>query len=1102
VKGENSMLRKKCVGIMLAAFLTLANFAPTYAGNYKDAGLKSDANLKSRNTGYEVTQAAGTEQTYTVTFDSLRKGRYNGIKTKEVKAGEKAGESGFKEHLMGAVNENFLYWTVDGEKVDPVEYAVNKDTTFKAEYKTVAIVSDFDITLQAETDEDYDKLMKMDAGELLKLEYVSGIGDYTNEDLNIIMKRTSTAEAKKMVTYRPFDTSARLQKLPEGTYKLTVSGLDADLEYGVEDKDTGGFLPHNQGGSFTFRPSEDNKVLDFDLKFENYTSRAGMLVSVKAKQEKALVKFAFNQDDTGIDIPESQEIAIGDSLKLPGLSNEVTDKYSFLGWDTDGNGEADADPGQSFKVEENTTITGIWEHNIGKIGFVFHTKEFTGDSWQNRTHEVVKDLTGYNVILKDESGKSIERAETTSTGKIFFDKLPKGNYTFELEVPQNVKVKKNVDGNESASQEKVVPFEGQIIALPHFQRNLSMEKLIFVEVEENFTVTIDPNGGTIKEDYRTATVEKGSTYTLPSYFKSEIAKEGYTIAGYDVEGTLKDKQGKELKEIKPYGKEYIPESDVVLKAKWEKTAGEVVILLTDGHPAEQKDKYTLKLVSGDGDEYSFTSNSYSTDGTRTWRAKGVPNGEYELKIEGLTGKYVAEASGVGGSEFLTREISVNNAGSYKINVAFEDNESSQFVRYAVKITPAYTVTFDSLREGRNNGKRVKDVKEGEVAGDSGFLEFIMGTPHEEFIGWTVGGEDVDPAKYVVKEDTVFEAKYKEVAVVSDFSITFKAETDEDYKKLEEMDKEEFLKLEYLKGIGDYTNEGLNIVMKRHSLDPANRMITYWVEGRPFDGLIESHKLPEGTYKLTISGLDLDLEYGIEDQGTDGFQAHNRGGSFAFRPSEDKKTLEFDMKFEDNQSEAGMLITAKEMEKATTDKEALRKALEEATALKPVTVSNDGSEVSRDQKWTTQEENDLFLNAIKSAKAVYENADAGQEDIDEATSNLIAAIDAYNKAQKDGQKEETISKPSEGNTGTDNHEKGEHPNKPSKDNISSNKHNDKQAGNKADKTKVAGEDQTKKEAPITGDSNNLILYLAVLAAAFSLIVKMNLQKKTNQDKTTK
>src|SRR5699024_5080187 len=87
-----------------------------------------------------------------------------------------------------------------------------------------------------------------------------------------------------------------------------------------------------------------------------------------------------------------------------------------------------------------------------------------------------------------------------------------------------------------------------------------------VYAEETFTVTIDPNGGTINDEYATAEVEEGEIYNLPHYkIKLGLFKTGHTVTGYTVEGTLLNADGEAVTEIPTYGtRDYTLGSNVTL----------------------------------------------------------------------------------------------------------------------------------------------------------------------------------------------------------------------------------------------------------------------------------------------------------------------------------------------------------------------------------------------------------------------------------------------------------------------------------------------------------------------------------------------------------
>ena len=97
------------------------------------------------------------------------------------------------------------------------------------------------------------------------------------------------------------------------------------------------------------------------------------------------------------------------------------------------------------------------------------------------------------------------------------------------------------------------------------------------------------------------------------------------------------------------------------------------------------------------------------------------------------------------------------------------------------------------------------------------------------------------------------------------------------------------------------------------------------------------------------------------------------------------------------------------------KKDLDKIVEEASIEKmKAVVSVNGSDVLPSQKWVTQAAMDAFLTVYKDATDVlYENDDATEDEINQATEALTAALTTFKAAQKSGTK---VSPPSSGGGG--------------------------------------------------------------------------------------
>jgi len=218
-----------------------------------------------------------------------------------------------------------------------------------------------------------------------------------------------------------------------------------------------------------------------------------------------------------------------------------------------------------------------------------------------------------------------------------------------------------------------------------------------VVVEAPNTVTLDPNGGTIAREYEMTEVNEGDTYSVPYGFQSDLAREGYTLTGYTVEGTLLDAEGNEVTEISQFPEDYTPQSDVTLTANWEETAGDFIINLHDDNPAAQDDYYTVTLMAEDGTEYVLSTSGYGQE-HRTWEVEDIPNGTYTLSINGFN---IIEADG-GNQSGTTSSFTVHEDGTATVELAFEDDNTSSFIRYDVQGEPEETSIELPRPEGLSN----------------------------------------------------------------------------------------------------------------------------------------------------------------------------------------------------------------------------------------------------------------------------------------------------------------------------------------------------------------------------------------------------------------
>lgn len=186
------------------------------------------------------------------------------------------------------------------------------------------------------------------------------------------------------------------------------------------------------------------------------------------------------------------------------------------------------------------------------------------------------------------------------------------------------------------------------------------------------TVTIDPNGGQVLDFYRTKTVAPGQTYTLQPSNVYNLNRNGYRFVGFDVEGTLLDDKGNELKEILHlYNKKVTPVGDVVLKARWEefnqgKFTLNVKFQKEDGF---NPSTYSFKLVDlNDGKEYPLVETNTNGDfSPKTFANANLKDGRYKLVINNLRENEVVES--------ITKGTAFANSDS-KSTLVYDENEQA------------------------------------------------------------------------------------------------------------------------------------------------------------------------------------------------------------------------------------------------------------------------------------------------------------------------------------------------------------------------------------------------------------------------------------------
>lgn len=253
-----------------------------------------------------------------------------------------------------------------------------------------------------------------------------------------------------------------------------------------------------------------------------------------------------------------------------------------------------------------------------------------------------------------------------------------------------------------------------------------------------YQVMIDPNGGEINEDARVTEVEAGADYTVPYTFQSGLQREGYTLTGYLVDGTLLDASGNAQIELSRYTGTYTPESDVTLTANWEVTKGTFII--QDTIPNFITETRSFALTDGEN-TYPLTSSSY-TNSYREWRVENVPNGSYTLLVDGVpyTDEWTFDKVGHPDTQ---SDISMNDETT-TVDLTFEDDSSTTFIRYRLGVNQ-YPIGVE-VRNLENQRTADVDIT---IADENGV---VFEGAYDEYHLWTTA-ETLLPGQYTITLQT-------------------------------------------------------------------------------------------------------------------------------------------------------------------------------------------------------------------------------------------------------------------------------------------------------------------------------------------------------------
>ncbi len=684
----------------------------------------------------------------------------------------------------------------------------------------------------------------------------------TDEDGQVF--RGSYNEYKQWTTNMTQFATANKAILSAGTYTITLSDLPEDTRAVINDTvATQQAVATDEDNVFTLVVEEGAANTWAAFKLEEYITHTVTI------------------DPNGGTIDEEYRVTVvedGDTYSVPYTfrSNIANPGYTLTGYtvtgtllDADGNPVTEITKYPTpYTPQGDVTLTAIWEVTEGnfRIRLADDDTQFQKDKYSLKL--VAEDGTEY--VLTSNSYNGDYR-----TWQV--DDIPNGSYTLVIEGPDSEILSYTRTGasyviSESLTHNGDMTFDFDVV---FEDENLAGFVRYRVEIEEviKHTVTIDPNGGTIDENYRVTEVVDGETYSVPYTFQSKLANPGYTLAGYTVTGTLLDAEGNAVTEITKYPTPYTPQGDVTLTAIWEVTEGNFRIHLSDDAPALQKDKYALKLVAEDGTEYVLTSNSYGPT-YRQWEVDDIPNGAYTLVIEGPDSE-ILSVERTGGSYVVSESLTDNGDMTLAFNVVFEDEKPTAFVRYRVEIQEVitHTVTIDPNGGTIDEEYRVTEVVDGETYSVPYTFRSNLANPGYTLAGYTVTGTLLDANGNAVTEITKHPTAYTpqgDVTLTAIWAVT------DGNVRIHLADEAPSLQPEKysLKLVAE---DGTEYVLTSNSYSADYRQ---W----------EVDDVPNGAYTLVIEGPDSEI-----------LSVERTGGSYVVSSSltdNGDMTLAFDVVFED------------------------------------------------------------------------------------------------------------------------------------------------------------------------------------------------------------
>ena len=245
---------------------------------------------------------------------------------------------------------------------------------------------------------------------------------------------------------------------------------------------------------------------------------------------------------TGID----EEVDVGDCIKLPDASK---DGSSLVGWDTDGDGEADKQPGDSVTIEDDTTLTPVWEDLPDDTQQSHVTIDADGgssdfDEWFTEDGKVTlpdaskdgSELAGWDTdgdgIIDAQPGDVVD-VEDGDTITAIWDRL---KHTVTYDYGESTSKRTVSDGSRAPMPAEPVRegyvFGGWMLdgAEYDFSAPVKADITLTAKWDEIVSIVIDAGDGVTVTPVDDEVVS-GDTIRLP-----EATKEGQQLVGWDTDG--------------------------------------------------------------------------------------------------------------------------------------------------------------------------------------------------------------------------------------------------------------------------------------------------------------------------------------------------------------------------------------------------------------------------------------------------------------------------------------------------------------------------------------------------------------------------------------